>query len=303
MKKLICFNILFFFVINSCISQQFFPLKVGNKFVYLYQWSSSYGGHGSSGSYFEISRIEKDSSIRGKKYFMVSYIPYCQCSNKWVRVDSLTGSLYCYDSTNSCQYYYYEKLIDSLQIVSGSMQNNCADGWYFVGFGNTNLFGFTTVYKTFNIYHAPYLTEGRNYSSKFGICSYAYSFHQGMANESGTGHITGCIINDTLYGDTSTTFIRTISCTIPDRFSLSQNYPNPFNPSTIISYQVESYKVIKLVVYDILGKEVAILVNEKQSPGTYEVTWDGSNYPSGIYFYSLFADGNLIETKKMILLK
>ncbi|MCX6165495.1 MAG: T9SS type A sorting domain-containing protein, partial [Ignavibacteriae bacterium] len=62
-------------------------------------------------------------------------------------------------------------------------------------------------------------------------------------------------------------------------------------------------KFIRLVVYNILGKEVATLVNEKQSPGLYEVSWDGSAYPSGVYFYSLFADGNLIETKKMLMIK
>ncbi|MBI5404275.1 MAG: T9SS type A sorting domain-containing protein [Ignavibacteriae bacterium] len=90
---------------------------------------------------------------------------------------------------------------------------------------------------------------------------------------------------------------------VPSTFSLSQNYPNPFNPTTTISYKVKSYKVIKLSVFNILGKVLSTLVNEKQSPGTYEVTWDGSSYPSGVYFYSLYTDGQRIETKKMLLIK
>ena len=89
---------------------------------------------------------------------------------------------------------------------------------------------------------------------------------------------------------------------IPAHFSLSQNYPNPFNPSTNIKYQIAMNSYAKLTVYDILGKEVVILVNEKLQPGTYEVNWDASNQPSGVYFYKLQA-GNYTETKKMILMK
>jgi photosystem II stability/assembly factor-like uncharacterized protein len=95
---------------------------------------------------------------------------------------------------------------------------------------------------------------------------------------------------------------------IPDNFSLCQNYPNPFNPSTTISYKVISYKVIRLVVYNILGKEVAVLVNEKLKPGEYETQFPNNSItnnqlPSGIYFYSLFADGERVDTKKMVLIK
>ncbi|MBI5404063.1 MAG: T9SS type A sorting domain-containing protein [Ignavibacteriae bacterium] len=89
---------------------------------------------------------------------------------------------------------------------------------------------------------------------------------------------------------------------VPDKYELFQNYPNPFNPSTSIKYQVASIKHIKLAVYDILGKEIATLVNEKQSPGTYEVNWDASSFPSGIYFYKIIS-GDYSETKKMIFLK
>ncbi len=89
---------------------------------------------------------------------------------------------------------------------------------------------------------------------------------------------------------------------IPVRFELKQNYPNPFNPKTIISYQLPVTNFVKLKVYDILGKEIVTLVNEKQSPGSYSVTFDGSNLSSGIYFYQLTTEG-YTDTKRMVLIK
>jgi len=91
------------------------------------------------------------------------------------------------------------------------------------------------------------------------------------------------------------------------KFNLSQNYPNPFNPSTIIKYTIplnekRETKNVKLVVYDVQGEEKATLVNKKQNSGNYQVEFDGSNLPSGVYFYRLQADG-FRETKKMILLR
>lgn len=89
---------------------------------------------------------------------------------------------------------------------------------------------------------------------------------------------------------------------IPSQFSLSQNYPNPFNPTTHFEFQIASFGLVKLTIYDILGREIATLVNDQLQPGTYEVAWDASNYPSGVYYYKLKAD-DFSETKKMILMK
>ncbi len=96
--------------------------------------------------------------------------------------------------------------------------------------------------------------------------------------------------------------ITPISNEVPKSFSLSQNYPNPFNPSTVIKFEVASYRFIKLSVYDVPGKEISTLVNEQLQPGSYEVNWNASNFPSGVYFYKLAA-GDFVETKKMILMK
>ena len=88
----------------------------------------------------------------------------------------------------------------------------------------------------------------------------------------------------------------------PVSFNLYQNYPNPFNPSTSIQYAISSKQFIALKVYDLLGREVATLVDEYKAAGSYEVKFDATQFSSGIYFYKLQA-GSFAETKKMILLR
>jgi len=103
---------------------------------------------------------------------------------------------------------------------------------------------------------------------------------------------------------------------LPGKFELSQNYPNPFNPTTTIQYNIPrskstntgilgnsaSYGVVTLKIYNIIGEEVATLVNQKQNPGSYQVKFDATNLPSGVYFYRIIAN-NFTSTKKMILLR
>jgi Secretion system C-terminal sorting domain len=90
--------------------------------------------------------------------------------------------------------------------------------------------------------------------------------------------------------------------TTPKEFSLSQNYPNPFNPATTIKYSIPNSSKVTLKVYDILGKEVASLVNETKNTGNYEVSFDASKFASGMYIYTITA-GNFTASKKMMLLK
>ena len=89
---------------------------------------------------------------------------------------------------------------------------------------------------------------------------------------------------------------------MPAGFSLSPNYPNPFNPTTSMQYTISSRQFVTLKVYDILGREVATLVNEEKTAEEYEVEFDGTGLPSGIYIYQLKAS-SFVETRKMILLK
>ncbi|MBS1518449.1 MAG: VCBS repeat-containing protein [Bacteroidetes bacterium] len=94
-----------------------------------------------------------------------------------------------------------------------------------------------------------------------------------------------------------------ISIEIPLNFKLSQNYPNPFNPRTVINYELSNSCHTKLSVYDVLGNEVKILADENKNAGFYSVLFDGNGLASGIYFYSLFSNGRIIDTKRMLLVK
>ena len=109
-----------------------------------------------------------------------------------------------------------------------------------------------------------------------------------------------------VYNSGFNVWIKNISALVPEKFSLFQNYPNPFNPTTKIRFDLPLrmgvWGMTILKIYDITGREIQTLVNEKLNPGTYEVTFDGSNFASGVYFYQLKA-GEYSETKTMILLK
>jgi hypothetical protein len=101
--------------------------------------------------------------------------------------------------------------------------------------------------------------------------------------------------------------IEPIAVEIPNKFFLSQNYPNPFNSVTKIKFDIPSnvkreMSNVRLIIYDILGREVSTLFNKELQPGTYEVTWDASSNPSGVYFYKLATQG-YSETKKMVLIR
>ncbi len=131
-------------------------------------------------------------------------------------------------------------------------------------------------------------TEKQNYSFKDkGLSAGIYSYRLNQIDFDGTQNIIA---------ETS------VNLVLPEQFSLKQNYPNPFNPTTTIKYQTAATGIVSLKVYDILGREVATLVNETKAPGNYEENFNAANLPSGIYIYKLQA-GSLTESKKMILLK
>ena len=102
--------------------------------------------------------------------------------------------------------------------------------------------------------------------------------------------------------DTNTIGIEDNTGNIPENYLLSQNYPNPFNPETVIRYSIPQAEEVSLVVYNLIGEKVALLINGNMPAGNHRVTWDASNFPSGIYFYRLQAS-DFVQTRKMVLLK
>jgi hypothetical protein len=125
-----------------------------------------------------------------------------------------------------------------------------------------------------------------------------------------TGAMTDSAGNFYSYTGYSFTFARKLivsgvaseSGNIAARYSLLQNYPNPFNPSTTIKYELPQSSEVRLSVYDMLGREVSVLVNERRNAGIHEVKFDGSNLASGVYFYRLQA-GGFVQSKKIVLLR
>ena len=107
--------------------------------------------------------------------------------------------------------------------------------------------------------------------------------------------------------------IQPISTEVPTKFSLHQNFPNPFNPETKIRFEIPAAgtvpRTVRLIIYDALGREISTLVNEQLKAGVYEVSWNGANFPSGVYFYRLQTEPSagsgqgFVESKKMILIK
>jgi len=274
----------------------YFPLAVGNSFTYavtimyppylLYKFKAN---------------ITEDSIINGNKYFYSSGMPFV--GNGWVRFDTASGNLLKHSPGQGCSIYPDDIILDSLK-SSVNDQIYCV----FTGSGFvTRICLDTATINVFNVYPKKsknFLHDGLIY----GMARYAKTF--GIISEC-TGEpppcetyktLTGCVINGVVYGDTSLTGIQQVSSEIPDNYMLYQNYPNPFNPITNIRFDIPRSSHVKLIIYDALGREVATLVNEKLRAGSYEVDWNGSGYPSGVYFYKLESN-EFIFVRKMVMIK
>jgi S-formylglutathione hydrolase FrmB len=146
----------------------------------------------------------------------------------------------------------------------------------------------------------PFNTGFADSLNKLGIAYEFQSYTGGHMDQWVERFSIGLHFLDSAMNKTSTNIAEEL--TNPAEFVLYQNHPNPFNPSTTLSFVIGHSSFATLKVYDILGKEVATLVNETKPAGSYEVTWNAANLPSGVYFYKLKA-GNYTATKKLLLLK
>jgi hypothetical protein len=292
-KLIICFLILS--GTGSLISQieevNYYPLKEGN--VWVYQVNTSMGQS------FKMRKKVLGSMItNGHKYYNVENVHY--------RVDSSTANVFQLTQGSGCSWSVNEKLQDSLRaILNDSALKDC--GTIIIKCIDTDIrvkFGISMNTKHFRYWNSG--NAGGVYAKNFGLIS-AYG---GSGINLYGQELLGCVLDGVVYGDTSMlTVINLLSSEIPLEFSLSQNYPNPFNPVTKIKFQVPKSPLsfgegqgVGLKIYNALGHEVQILVNESLQPGTYEVDWDASNFPSGVYFYEL-TSGDFTQTKKMVLLK
>lgn len=317
---------LFFFlsIFNSAYSSvsadtnavAYFPLMQGNKYIYHYYDSYTHLGTTTTSSGDVLAKVSDnfDTIVNGKRYFRLNGFP--SLSNNFYRVDSISGSLMMSEPNNSCEYYsHIEKFIDSLAALANNEIKFCGQtssntSYKCFDIRDTNILTINTLVKKFrnvtniSLYQT---TFNRDYAKNIGLVYYSYFSDFGWQGGQHSTYykLKGCVLNGVVYGDTTQRPIASLTqlnSLIPSEFSLSQNYPNPFNPTTTISFDVPKNSFVKLKIYDVSGKELAILVNENLNIGSYNYQWDASNFPSGIYFYKLEAN-DFVDTKRMVLLK
>jgi hypothetical protein len=301
-KYFFLFSCLFILSNQYLSSQEYYPLQVGNRWDYFF----SHTEHPIIGPYKYDSvsiQIVKDTICsNGKRYFVMN------------RKDLANRNIIRYDP-DSNSFYYNDQLCDTNEYQFFKLNSKILDRYETCG--NivtidlsyiTDVFGYNIISKKFYldalVAHSVWLSD------KFGIIK-EYFDGEPPGTTYDTYELIGCIIDGKKYGRLLN--VQDIS-EIPKKSNLLQNYPNPFNPNTTISYQISSEtnnnythpkrnnNYVKLIIYDILGREVAKLVDEYKPAGNYKAEWNARNYPSGIYLYELITNG-LIQTKKMILTK
>ena len=284
MRKILLI-VLFFSAGNNLHSQdtvnaKFFPMHVGNYYVYKNQDLFFT-------NYFTAS-ITDDTLIGGKKYFKLQGFPHLE--NSFYRYDSTNGNLLKFKLGKGCSNYPNDVIIDSL---ASSVNNQILGCEEYSRVCSERLDSSITFIHDWLIYNR--LT----YKIGLGIFSHCSAEPPPC---SGSSILQGAIINGVLWGDTTVTYLEQISLSIPEKINLHQNYPNPFNPSTLIKFDIPKTSNVRVSIYDNTGRLVETIVNKSLSYGTYEVQWNAGSYPSGVYFYRLETDG-FSQTKKMLLVR
>ena len=271
-----------------------FPLAVGNRWVYKVITLDD-------NCFWPIDETEeciiitKDTVINGYDYF--KFEPPLAYEYEFIRIDSTEGKLktvFSYsDSAEATLYNFLMEVGDT--VVLNPIDPY--DGFVLVNEDMQTIFGENRQVRNFTaiwFLPPPYsLVKGIGYY-RDGFCEFGGYYRT----------LKGCVIDGIVYGDTTLTDVNDEQNPFPTEFKLEQNYPNPFNPGTIISYQLPKAGNVTLKVYDVLGREVALLIDEYRNAGSYDVEFRIENLElsSGIYFYQLKA-GEFVESKKMILIK
>jgi hypothetical protein len=292
-------------------SPKYFPLAMGNKWIYNHYWYWS--------GITKILVDVRDTLVaNGHKYFYIrsqTPPPGAGYTYFYVRIDSLSGNIRYYTTTGgACPWLINETTGDSLSAAQAdTFYTYCNSSWKLISDSIINIFGQHRSIKNFRDNPPPpnWSKYGRSYVYGIGKTLDGFWYQPGITNWM---ELRGCVINGIVYGDTNLIGIVKISSEVPVKFSLSQNYPNPFNPTTSIRFAIPPLegvrgRDVKIIIYDILGREIQTLVNAKLSPGTYEVEFDGTNFASGVYYYTLMvrqggsSTGDYFETKRMVLIK
>ncbi len=282
------FTIIFLFTFQTMyVSAQppesFFPTQVGNLWQY----------YGAVSLWQDWSILQDSVASDGYRYLYVGF-PHYPGQERWnYRLDSAFSV---YRGAGGWGDTLYRLAADSGDVWSRA-------GRYYTWVINVYqdiIFGRTATVKV--IRSGPihpdsggsgfYFTE-QHLASGFGVI-----YH--WEEPSDVAFLSGCIVAGDTFG--IITSVPSALDQFPEHFAISQNFPNPFNPYTTFEYSIPTETYIRLSVYDILGSEVAVLIDERKLPGNYKVVFDGSNLSSGVYIARMRVDGQIL-TRKITLIK
>ena len=285
-------------------SLQYYPLQTGDYWQYLAVASNSEPPFEKDSSAYSIQIVGDILLPNGLRYQILKYVdtyPAHDSSYLYERIDSLSGSVFRYDTAWAND----ERRVDSLFAQPGdsflatpNIPQSHSSVYYESGCLRTSLdtildtpsqtkdFGIGSIEET-----SYTLAKG------FGISSIFVTWDFGRTDIA----LMYARIDGKEYGTQIPDGVTTTPVN-PTAFTLFQNYPNPFNPSTTIRFELQMRSMVMLKVYDILGRQIAILANRTESAGVHSVSFNAGNLPSGIYFYRLQA-GTYHDTKKLLLLK
>ena len=279
-------------VATYCQENTLFPLEVGNKFFYK-------AGYYPDNGYYKEEKTILDTLPDGTRIIEIKNF-YKDSTNIQTEYWSFSeGKFYSSIYSNNLGYPIYNGDLQNDTCIYNFPTNICyklGDSLLYNQNSKYQLYKYSSFNKI-ESYKITFLTA-RN----VGICYQYRSTASSQTTIKDSILLIGFIDKGILIGDSILTGIPSSNNFIVTSYLLSQNYPNPFNPTTKIEYSIPKTSIVTLKVYDILGREVATLVNEKKFRGIYEVEFDGNGLSSGIYFYKIQA-GNYSSVKKMILVK
>ncbi|MFQ6604319.1 MAG: T9SS type A sorting domain-containing protein [Fidelibacterota bacterium] len=276
---------------DTLFALSFFPLQIGNRWQY-----AGYSYPAGQPSYFtgyeSITVGEPVVLDNGKSYYS-----FFGSDDFYLRIDTTALAVMQYnispdDVCTDSEFVF----LDLSQIIDSSQAYFCNNESYAVitqtGLETMDFIPGNRPTITYEWWHGV----GYNYTLTEGIGLLSYGMEE---NGSWQGTLIAATINGVQYGE----FVATEQATVlPKQYVLHPNYPNPFNPVTTIRYELPEQTAVKLAIYDILGQEVAVLVDEQQAPGIREVKFDARNLASDIYFYRLTAP-TFTQTRKLVVLK
>ena len=276
----------------------YYPLKIGNKWVYNYSFYTT-PVTGFEDRYIR-SILSEEVKPNGKTYFIIEekLLNLGITDTVYERIDSSEGKIFRY--VEGCP--GDEQLIDDLLMeigdsTSATRYGYCLNNPPTIFYSDSSFTDWGISGRIRNLSNYDLFTA--HYSLVSGIGLYSAQ----ISDDNGEKHynLKGCLIDGVIYGDTLTTSVE-IENDIPKSFYLSQNYPNPFNPTTKLSWQLPVGSYLTIKVFDVLGREVATLVDEFKPAGKYDVEFNATELPSGVYFYQLNT-GDFVSVKKMLLIK